>query len=89
MDWALLQQAITVTAINGRSVEGCVDAHMLEKEALFTPAEPWTSRPHVFTASSQLEDVCGNDFADAFDRPLEPGTGTRTAAPFVECFHPF
>jgi hypothetical protein len=88
MDWARLQQAITVTTINGRSVEGCVDACMLEKEAVFTPAEPWSLGPHVLRASSQLEDVCGNDFAHAFERPLEPGTPMGTAARFVGCFSP-
>ena len=89
MDWALLQQAITVTTIDGRSVAGCVDACLLEKEAVFTPAEPWSPAPHILRASPQLEDVCGNDFADAFDKSLEPGTPMKTAVPFVGCFSPF
>ena len=88
MDRALLQQAITVRTGDGRSVRGCVDVLMLEQEAVFTPAKPWSTEPHVLTVSPQLEDVCGNDFAGAFDRPLEPGRPAATAAPFVASFQP-
>ena len=88
MDWALLRRAIKVTTVNARVVDGCVDTGQLERQAVFTPAKPWRSGEHLLTAASELEDICGNDFAGAFDRPLGPGAPKAATALVMRAFRP-
>lgn len=70
LDWALLMGSIRVRSEDGLAIAGQVVVDQSEKRWSFTPASPWTVGAYQIHVDSTLEDVCGNNVAGAFDRPL-------------------
>ena len=70
LDWALLQQTITIESADGLVIEGRVVVGQHERRWSFTPTSPWISGVYHIRVGSSLEDVCGNSITGAFDRPL-------------------
>jgi hypothetical protein len=73
LDWALLFHTITVESLDGSVVDGRISVDQNEKRWIFTPASPWNKGAHRIRVGSNLEDVCGNTIAGAFERPLRKG----------------
>lgn len=70
LDWVLLLRTITIR-LEGRSVmEGQIVVDQCERRWSFIPNSPWIAGAYHIRIGSDLEDVCGNDIAGPFDRPL-------------------
>jgi hypothetical protein len=70
LDWGLLWHTIDVASEQGQSIAGQVAIDQGERRWSFTPTSPWTAGSYNVRIASSLEDVCGNTFLEAFDRPL-------------------
>jgi hypothetical protein len=70
LDWALLWHTITVASEGGRPIPGGIGIDDCERRWSFTPTSPWGSGTYHIHVGSSLEDVCGNSFTGAFDKPL-------------------
>jgi hypothetical protein len=70
LDWALLHWTITIASADGSVVDGEVAVDQDERQWSFRPNSPWAAGAYKIRAGSSLEDVCGNSFAGAFDRPI-------------------
>jgi hypothetical protein len=70
LDWALLWRSITIASEDGRPVPGRIAITQGERRWSFTPSSPWTAGSYDIRIATSLEDVCGNDLLQAFDRPL-------------------
>jgi hypothetical protein len=70
LDWALLLRTITIESRDGSVIEGKIVVDQCEKRWSFTPNSSWLPGDYHIRVSSDLEDVCGNDLAGPFDRPL-------------------
>ena len=89
LDSALLRQAVTVMTTCGQIVAGRMETGMFETELVFRPTTPWAAKPHQVSIAAELEDVCGNSFVAAFDRPLRTQDEPAVAAqPLVFPFDP-
>jgi hypothetical protein len=78
LDWALLLQTITIESANGLVIGGQVVVDQHERRWSFTPTSPWVAGGYQIRVGSGLEDVCGNNIAEAFDRPLRKGPNLVT-----------
>jgi hypothetical protein len=78
LDWALLWQTITIESADGLVIDGRVVVDQHERRWSFTPTSPWVTGVYHIRVRSGLEDVCGNNIAGAFDRPLRKGTNPVT-----------
>ena len=70
LDWAMLWRGITIETANGVAVQGTVTLGDGERRWSFRPASPWTVGTYRVRVAPDLEDVCGNNVAAAFDGPL-------------------
>jgi hypothetical protein len=79
LDWALLQQTITIESADGLVIDGQVVVDQHERRWSFTPTSPWVTGVYQIRVGPGLEDVCGNNITEAFDRPLRkrPSLVTR------------
>lgn len=66
-DRHLLSKDIQVVSEDGQIVEGTVQVGVGETSWRFTPNKAWTQKELVVVASSELEDVAGNNFRDLLD----------------------
>ena len=66
-DRHLLSKDIQVVAIDGQSVGGMIHVGSGETSWSFTPNEAWTQSELIVVASTDLEDVAGNNFHDLLD----------------------
>ena len=78
LDWALLQQTITIESPDGLVIDGQVVVDQHERRWSFTPTSPWVTGVYQIRVGSGLEDVCGNNITEAFDRPLRKGPNLAT-----------
>jgi hypothetical protein len=78
LDWALLQQTITIESADGLVIDGQVVIDQHERRWSFTPTSPWVTGVYQIRVGSGLEDVCGNNITEAFDRPLRKGPNLVT-----------
>lgn len=89
LDWALMLRALAVTTEDGSPVSGRAESSRLETEIVFTPVAPWVAQAYRVSIATNLEDICGNDFAGPFDRPLGGNTAAMgTAYALTFRFHP-
>jgi hypothetical protein len=70
LDWALLLRTITVRSQDGVAINGQIVIDQNERRWSFTPNSAWVPGTYRVQVGSDLEDVCGNDIAGPFDRPL-------------------
>lgn len=70
MDHALLAGGISIARLGGGSVDGQISTADDDRTWRFTPSSCWISGSYRLDLDSDLEDVCGNGLAGAFDRPL-------------------
>jgi hypothetical protein len=70
LDWALLLRTITIRSQDGVAINGQIVIDQSERRWIFTPNSPWIPGAYHICVGSDLEDVCGNDIAGPFDRPL-------------------
>jgi hypothetical protein len=70
LDWALLLRTITIRSRDGSVIEGLIVVDQYEKRWSITPNSSWVPGTYQIHVGSDLEDVCGNDIAGPFDRPL-------------------
>jgi hypothetical protein len=70
LDWGVLDNSIRVVNCLGQPLSGHRQLGREERQWTFTPASPWTVGDYRVVASSELEDVCGNDLFGAFDRDI-------------------
>jgi hypothetical protein len=70
LDWALLLWTITVESADGTVIGGQVLVDQCERRWSFTPSSPWSAGIYYIRVGSNLEDVCGNSIAGAFDGPI-------------------
>jgi hypothetical protein len=70
LDWALLLRTIKIRSQDGVRINGQIVIDQNERRWNFTPTYPWIPGAYYIRAGSDLEDVCGNDIAGPFDRPL-------------------
>ena len=85
MDWALLQNCLTVHAPDSRVLDGSIAIESGETVWRFTPAKNWNPGTHRIVVETRLEDLAGNNLKQPFevdinDRP-EP-TSDKVAIPF-------
>ena len=80
LDWAMLWRTITVASENGQLLHGRIAIDQDETRWSFTPASPWIAGSYFVRIASSLEDVCGNNLAGAFDRPLAPAQNPANGA---------
>jgi len=78
LDWALLQQTITIESPDGLVIDGQVVVDQHERRWSFTPTSPWVTGVYQIRVGPGLEDVCGNNTTEAFDRPLRKGPNLVT-----------
>jgi hypothetical protein len=71
LDWALLLRTIMIQSRDGSVIDGQIVVDQGERRCIFTPKSSWAPRVYHVRVSSELEDVCGNDMAGPFDRPLK------------------
>ena len=71
LDWAMLWRSIAVETADGLAVEGRITHGNDERCWCFNPASSWTAETYRVRVSPDLEDVCGNNVAAAFDGPLQ------------------
>lgn len=71
LDRTSLARALTVVRRDGRTVDGhvAIDAH--GTRWTFTPQADWNAESHRIDIAPDLEDVCGNGPASAFERPID------------------
>jgi hypothetical protein len=77
LDWALLWHTITITSEGGRREGGQIAVEKGERRWSFTPESSWAAGLYCVRISPDLEDVCGNSLAGAFDRPLRTARELR------------
>jgi len=70
LDWALLQRMITIEWEDEPAIDGAIVIDQCERRWNFTPAHPWMPGKYRIRVNPGLEDVCGNNLAGAFERPL-------------------
>jgi hypothetical protein len=70
LDWALLLQAISIELQDGSVIDGQIVVDQCERRWSFTPKPSWVQGVYRIHVGSDLEDVCGNDIAGSFDRPI-------------------
>jgi hypothetical protein len=70
LDWALLLRTITIRLRAGSVIAGQIVVDQCERRWSFTPTFSWAPGVYCIRVGSDLEDVCGNDIAGPFDRPL-------------------
>jgi len=70
LDWALLLRTITIQLRDGSAVDGRILVDRCERRWNFTPNSSWSQGVYHIRVGSELEDVCGNNIAGPFDRPL-------------------
>ena len=70
LDWALLSRTVTVESARGSVINGRVTIDQCEKRWNFMPDSPWMAGEYRICVGPTLEDICGNNAAGAFDRPL-------------------
>jgi hypothetical protein len=78
LDWALLLHTITVSSADGSALAGEAMVDDCERRWSFTPTAPWMAGVYQIRVRCDLEDICGNNLAGAFDRPLQNGPNLRT-----------
>jgi hypothetical protein len=72
LDWALLWHTIDIASERGQSIDGRIAIDQGEKRWSLTPTSPWAAGSYYVRIASSIEDVCGNNLLEAFDRPLRP-----------------
>jgi hypothetical protein len=72
LDYALLQNAITVQSAGDPMIRGTVSTDADETRWIFTPEMPWQHGPHQLRVLTVLEDPSGNQVGRAFE--MQPGT---------------
>jgi hypothetical protein len=77
-DRHLLSKDIQVVAKDGRMIGGMIHVGAGETSWRFTPNEAWTQSEFIVVASTDLEDVAGNNFRDLLDH-LETTENTEVA----------
>ena len=77
LDWALLQNSLTITDARQQAVAGAVEIAPGEREWRFVPQQPWRPGEHQATAAAILEDLAGNNL----DRLFETESDSPVAAP--------
>jgi len=70
LDWALLQRMITIESEDGSTIDGAIVIDQCERRWNFAPELPWMPGKYRVRVNPGLEDVCGNNLAGAFERPL-------------------
>jgi hypothetical protein len=70
LDWALLLRTITIQSRDGSVIDGQIVVDQGEKRWRFTPKSSWAPGVYRIRVGAELEDVCGNNIAGPFDRPL-------------------
>jgi hypothetical protein len=70
LDWALLQRMITIESEDESTIDGAIVIDQCERRWNFTPELPWMPGKYRVRVNPDLEDVCGNNLAGAFERPL-------------------
>jgi hypothetical protein len=73
IDWALHFHTISIESKDGLAIDGRFALDQCERRWSFTPNSPWIAGIYCIIVVSNLEDVCGNSIAGAFDRPLRNG----------------
>lgn len=72
LDYALLQNALSVYSASGEAVPGTVATEAGETRWTFTPRTPWRDGVHELRILTLLEDPSGNQVGRAFE--MKPGT---------------
>ena len=82
LDWALLQNSLSIVAPGGGATAGQVEIAAGEREWRFTPKKPWSAGEHRIKVSAVLEDLAGNNLNGPFevDVSAEPGKIQASAA---------
>lgn len=87
LDWALLQNTITIESPLHPGIAGEIRVPDGEREWRFTPAAPWQAGAHRVVIDRRLEDLAGNNLDRSFEvdieQPSVPPTPTTAAVPFI------
>jgi len=75
LDWALLRRAIYIESEGGQPIDGRIAIDQDEGRWSFTPTSPWMAGAYCIRIASSLEDVCGNNLLEPFDRPFRAASG--------------
>ncbi len=79
LDYALLNQMLSVLNAQGRSVEGKVEIAAGETEWRFRPIVPWAQGSYSLGVDTRLEDRAGNSLRKLYDVDLNQRT-TRSSS---------
>jgi hypothetical protein len=77
LDEALAQRLIQVSDGAGARIDGSIALQNEEREAIFTPAQPWRSGPHKLLIQTTIEDLAGNNIGKSFEVDLFEGVQRR------------
>ena len=82
LDWALLVRTITIESADGSTIDGQVVVDQCETRWNFVPTSPWIAGQYRMHVMSNLEDLCGNNMAGPFDRPLRKNSNLAMGTNF-------
>jgi len=80
LDWALLQNSITIAALNGNVTEGQVEVVDGEREWRFIPKSAWSAGEQIIKISAVLEDLAGNNLNGPFEVNVSASSGESRAS---------
>lgn len=75
LDWALLQDSITVSSSDGKAVAGVIETNDGEREWRFTPAASWPAGDCSLSIKPELEDLAGNNLNGPFELDVASANG--------------
>ena len=76
----MLNRVLTVRDTAGKPIEGKISIAEHETVWQFIPAEPWNRATYAIEVATNLEDLCGNSIARAFETKMQVDDATAPAA---------
>lgn len=83
LDYAMLQRVILVRNSVGQLLEGRVVVSQQERRWSFAPKEAWQRGSFQLEVATNLEDLCGNSIAKAFEVEMKTDAVGNDAAKFI------
>ena len=84
LDHAMLNRVLTVRDTAGKPIAGKISIAEHETVWQFIPDEPWKRLTYAIDVATNLEDLCGNSIARAFETKMQVDDATAPAtAPLI------
>lgn len=80
LDWALLQNSLSVFTTSGSRIEGQIEVATGEREWRMTPATNWSAGDATIKIDPVLEDLAGNNLNGPFEVDVSASTGKGGAS---------